>query len=177
MTKPKIAWGLTGAGHFLPECVDILRQLPDIEVFLSRAAEEVLRAYRLLGGIQAVGLPIYRDTDAGALPVTRLYAGRYRLVVIAPVTANSLAKMAAGIADTLVTNLFAHAGKSRTPAILLPSDKEAATGSLTPGGGTVQVYIRDVDRQNAVRLGGWPGVTVVGGPAELAERLRLFQGQ
>ncbi|MDR3560285.1 MAG: flavoprotein [Negativicutes bacterium] len=171
--RPRIAWGITGAGHFLPQCVDILLQLPDVDVFLSRAAEEVLRDYHLLDRVREAGCCLFREVDASSRAVTRLYTGRYRLVVVAPVSANSMAKMAVGIADTLVTNLFAHAGKTMTPIILLPSDSEAETGSLTPRGDRVQVYMRDVDRQNAALVGRWPGVTVVGGPAELRGALKL----
>ena len=38
-----VAWGITGAGHFLKECIYLIAELGDVDVFLSRAAEEVLR--------------------------------------------------------------------------------------------------------------------------------------
>ena len=40
-----IAWGITGAGHFLTECGDVLAELAEVDLFLSRAAEEVVRMY------------------------------------------------------------------------------------------------------------------------------------
>jgi len=49
-----VAWGITGAGHFLAGCAEVVAGLPDVHLFLSRAAEEVVRMYgleaRLAGG-------------------------------------------------------------------------------------------------------------------------------
>ena len=41
----RCAWVLTGSGHFLRESLDIALALPAIDVFLSRAAEEILPMY------------------------------------------------------------------------------------------------------------------------------------
>ena len=36
-------WAITGAGHFLAECAERLLRYENVDVFLSRAAEEVVR--------------------------------------------------------------------------------------------------------------------------------------
>lgn len=105
------------------------------------------------------------------MPVTGLYTGKYNLVVIAPVTSNSIAKMAHGIADNLITNLFAHAGKCRIPTILLPSDSSGDVLSVTPKGEQVSVYIRQIDRDNIDALARWDGVHIAHGPEQLKRHL------
>lgn len=171
LNQPRIAWGITGAGHFLSSSIDILCTLNKADVFLSKAAQEVLMVYDLYEKLREAKQTIFFDNNFSSSPVTRLYNGRYDLVVIAPVTANSIAKMALGIADNLVTNLFAHAGKCRIPVILLPCDAEREIKSTTPQGGEVQVHVRQVDRENLARLEKWPGVYIAYGPQQLESYL------
>ena len=40
------AWALTGSGHFFDECIDIISGLNRVDIFVSQAAEEVLRMYK-----------------------------------------------------------------------------------------------------------------------------------
>jgi flavoprotein len=160
-THSKIAWGITGAGHFLSSCIENLISLSDVDVFLSRAAMEILPSYGLWELLNKSSHQIFFDESASSRPVTRLYSGDYKLVVIAPVTSNSIAKMACGIADNLITNLFAHAGKCQIPLVLLPCDSKPEIKSLTPQGDQVLVHTRKVDLENINRLANWPGVSVV----------------
>ena len=50
MTKEKIekrwAWVLTGSGHFFNETIDLINDLSEIDLFVSKAAEEVLVMYK-----------------------------------------------------------------------------------------------------------------------------------
>lgn len=168
-SSPTVAWGITGAGHFLPECLDLIFRLPQVEVFVSRAGREVLASYGRLKELRALTRRVYWEHSASSPPVTRLYSGRYRLVVIAPATSNSVAKMAYGIADTLVTNLFAQAGKCQVPIVVLPTDAQVQALSWAPNQTRVQVHARGIDQENIARLRGWPRVTIVESP-ELLER-------
>ena len=43
----KFAWCLTGSGHYLKESIQLLDKMPDTDIFLSKAAEEVLPMYGL----------------------------------------------------------------------------------------------------------------------------------
>lgn len=165
--KAKIAWGITGAGHFLPECIEILCQLREMDIFLTKAAVEVLGDYRLWERVKQSGHNIFEDNGASSRPMTKLYGGSYQTVVIAPVTANSMAKMKLGIADTLVTNLFAHAGKCQIRTILLPCDIEATTETTTPAGNKIPVHIREIDQANTACLEKLKNVTIVKRPTEL----------
>lgn len=169
--RQRIAWGITGAGHFLHESIGLLRKLNNVDLFLSKAAEEVLKSYRMNRPLKE--LTVFYDRAASSPPVTGLYKGRYRAVVIAPATSNSVAKFVAGISDNLVTNLFAHAGKTKVPVIVLPSDLEEELDSRAPGG-MVKVYPRDIDLSNVRRLEEFTGVTVVANIQELGKCLNTY---
>jgi dihydromethanopterin reductase (acceptor) len=163
-----IAWGITGAGHFLRECVELIRALGEVDVFLSRSAEEVLRMYRLEADLRQAARVVIRDTMASAPIVGRFARSRYRVLVLAPVTSNSVAKFVYGISDSLITNLFAHAGKNRVPIIVFPTDVAPEMDTVTPTGTTIKVYPRPIDLENTAKLRKLPGITV----AEDFERLR-----
>ena len=45
IAKQRMAWALTGSGHYLRECIDILNTLEDVDLFLSKAAAEILQQY------------------------------------------------------------------------------------------------------------------------------------
>jgi dihydromethanopterin reductase (acceptor) len=163
----RIAWAITGAGHFLSECLELALRRQDVDLFLSRAAEEVVRMYRLKEQIGGHDLRVYRETLASSPLSGRFSGGVYRLLVVAPATSNSVAKFVWGISDSLVANLFAQAGKSRVPIVVLPTDISAEMDSATPRGKLIKVYPRPIDLENVERLRGFPGVTVVTGMEEL----------
>jgi flavoprotein len=158
----KIAWGITGAGHYLQECLAIIRELSvETHIFLSRAAGEVLDYYRLRDRFQQAAELLIMDKTASCQKMTLLYQGDYRLLVIAPATANSVAKMACGIADTLITNLFAQAGKLHIPALVLPCDIADEIESPTPAKKSVFLHSRRLDLDNNARLSAMDYVTVL----------------
>jgi flavoprotein len=158
--SPRLAWALTGSGHYLRECLELITQRPDVELFLSRAAGEVLAMYGHDPRRLRERITCYRDTTASAPPVGFFYHGRYRGLVIAPATSNTVAKMVWGISDTLVTNIYAQAGKCRIPSIVFACDTEPAMETEAPGG-QVMVYPRRIDLENVDRLGTFEHTTVV----------------
>jgi len=56
----RIAWGITGAGHYISESYEVFRKLkqqyPDLKVsiFISGAGEEVLKMYGLFGSLDSI---------------------------------------------------------------------------------------------------------------------------
>ena len=170
----RIAWGITGAGHRLRECVEVIASHAEVDVFLSRAAEEVVRMYHLRSALEQSGRPIIRDTAASAPVVSRFAKGVYEVLVIAPATSNSVAKFVCGISDSLISNLFAQAGKSQVPIIVFPTDIAPEMESETPKGTPVKVYPRPIDLENTARLRRFPGVTVVENMEELCACLSTF---
>ena len=111
--KKRLAWAITGSGHYLRECIEIIHTLDDVDLFLSKAAAEVMQQY---GYKHNVG-KVFQDKTSSSVPVELFYKGRYHTLVIAPATSNTIAKMVYGISDNLVTNLYAQAGKTRVPAL------------------------------------------------------------
>lgn len=162
-------WALTGSGHFFTECLDLIRTLTDVDLFVSRAAAEVVRMYR-----NKFELPrdarIFRDTTASAAPVGLFYEGVYHTLVLAPATSNTVAKCVCGISDNLATNVFAQAGKCRVPSIVFACDSAPELETMAPGG-VVTVYPRRIDLENTQRLSSFEATQVVLSLAELEAAL------
>lgn len=161
--KQRLAWALTGSGHYLEECLDIMARLPDVDLFLSRAAAEILQQY---GYKHNVGR-VFQDKTASAVPVELFYHGVYHTVVIAPSSSNTVAKMVCGISDNLVTNIFAQAGKCRIPTIVFACDTEPELESDAPRENVVKVYPRRIDLENMEKLKRFEETTVAADMAEL----------
>lgn len=159
---PRWAWALTGSGHFFQECLRMLRELDDLDPFVSKAASEILRMDR-----QEFKLPpatrLFRDTTASAA---------YHTLILAPATSNTVAKCVVGISDTLVTNVFAQAGKCRLPAIVFACDTAPELETEAPKG-MVKVYPREIDLKNTERLKSFESAVVV----ESLEDLRTALGR
>ncbi|MCL4440205.1 MAG: flavoprotein [Firmicutes bacterium] len=167
----KIAWGFTGAGHFLEDCLKLLLEMVHVDVYLSKAAEEVIQMYGFQKGF--VSLSVYKDKAASSPQVGKFYQGEYDLLVIAPATSNSVAKFVNGISDSLISNLFAHAGKCCVPIIILPCDSEDFLVSRSPTG-LVKVFPRQVDLTNLQKLKQMDNVVVASNPGELRQCLKNY---
>lgn len=130
----KIAWGITGAGHLLEESVNTLVQLSkghEVTVLLSGAGEEVLKMYGLYELIENICGGKYRELvleheQRASFPMTgRFSLGTYDLLVVSPTTSNTIGKIVNGIADTLITNAVAQAGKGLVDTYIIPVDIES----------------------------------------------------
>ncbi len=174
MGEKRIAWAITGAGHALEECVELLLKYENVDIFLSRAAEEVLGMYNLNARINVPKLRIYQETKASSPLVVRLFSGGYCVLVVAPTTSNSVAKFVYGISDTLVTNLFAQAGKSQVPVIVYPTDLVPEMDSFGPKGESIKIYPRPIDLENTRKLRAFAGVKVVSDREELMQCLDTY---
>ncbi|MBV8824947.1 MAG: flavoprotein [Bradyrhizobiaceae bacterium] len=166
---PRWGWALTGSGHFFKECLDMIGGLEHVDLFVTRAADEVVRMYK-----QELALPksarVFRDTTASAAPVGNFYYGVYHTLVLAPATSNTVAKCVFGISDTLATNVFAQAGKCRVAAIVFACDTAPELETEAPKG-MVKVYPRRIDLENTERLKSFEATRVVETLAELSEAL------
>ena len=160
------AWALTGSGNFFKECLRTLRELDDVDLFVTKASSEVVRRYR-----QEFKLPpatrLFRDTTASAASVGLFYDGSYHTPILAPATSNTVAKCVAG--DTLV---FAQAGKCQVPAIVFACDTAPELETEAPNG-LVMVYPCEIDLKNTERLKSFESAVVV----ESLEDLRMALGR
>ncbi|MDT4331634.1 flavoprotein [Methylomonas sp. MED-D] len=161
MTTPRLAWAITGSGHYIEECLEFILTLDHVDLYLSQAGEEVLKMYGIkLDDIRAQ-MPVYRDKAASAPPVGLFYKGDYHTFVMAPTTSNTVAKCVLGIADSLATNLYAQAGKCRIPSIIYPCDTAPEIETTAPGHKKFMVYPRPIDLEATDRLRRFPYTQVV----------------
>lgn len=151
-TNKRLAWAITGSGHYLRESLAILASLQDVDVFLSSAAAEIIKQYGFQAQLDATGHRVFQDKTASSVPVEFFYEGKYHTLVISPVTSNTIAKMAYGISDSLVTNLYAQAGKTRVPSIVFACDTAPEVKSEAPKENMVMVYPREIDLDNIQKL-------------------------
>ena len=172
----KILWCITGAGEFLKESIEAMTQLePErVTVFMSRAGEEVLRAYNLYRYMRR-SWKIVTESDYASLEAGKITLGKYDAVVVSPATANTVAKIANGIGDNLVTTAVSLALKTGIKVIVVPTDWKVAKvripNTLTPGGSTVHMKPRKSDIRN-IRYLEEEGIKVLEGPKKLLEELQ-----
>lgn len=145
MSFQRIAWGITGAGHFLDRSYQVFKELKlrnpglSVNTYISRAAEEVLRMYGLEQKLVKISggdylEEIFRESEQGSSsPKSGRFAlGRYDALFVTPATSNTVSKIAYGIADSLVTNAVAQAVKGRVPVYVVPVDIEGSIVSEMP---------------------------------------------
>ncbi len=169
-SRTRFAWCITGSGHFLEESLALAARLPQVDLFLSAAAEEVLPIYKI--GLEELrpDFRIFRDKTASAVPVGTLYDDVYHTVVVAPATSNTVAKCAFGISDSLPTNMFAQAGKLGIPGIVFACDTEPVVVTKSPHD-WVTLRPRRIELENVERLRSIDFCRVVASPAELEAAL------
>ena len=133
----KILWCVTGAGHYLEECAEKLEGLADKEevtLVFSGAGKEVAVMYGLFDRMCRCAERIILEEEQGASSpfVGTLTRKEFDRVVVAPCTANTVAKIVHGVADSLVTNIVAQAGKAKIPVYLLPTDSVKTQETVLP---------------------------------------------
>jgi len=180
-----IAWAITGAGECLTESLQAFRKVkeeldPRITTFMSASAEEVTRVYGIREMISHISPGEYYEEvflqssqGASSFKTGRFYTGRYAALLIAPATSNSLAKIAHGIADTIVTNAASLALKYKTPVYVLPTDHPKTKETTIPAflcdreeDIKVKVTPRKVDLENLKKLGS-EGVNMLEDPNDI----------
>ena len=131
----KVVWCITGAGHLLRESFEVMKKLKEngikITTLVSRAGEEVVKMYGLMEDLYCISDDnyyeelIFEREHPYSAPITgRLSLGKYDYLISTPTTGNTVAKIVNGIADTLVTNAIAQAGKGFVKCIIVPVDYE-----------------------------------------------------
>lgn len=141
----RLAWCITGAGHLLRESFEVIIDLKEknkelkVTSFVSSAAEEVIKMYGLgndllkISGGRYLEECFYESGQGASFPKTgRLLLRKYDSLIVTPATSNTIAKLAYGIADTLVTNAVAQAIKGNVPVFIVPVDIEGYIETTMP---------------------------------------------
>jgi archaeoflavoprotein AfpA len=170
----KIAWGITGSGDHMVESVTTMKRLHEnhdwkIDVILSKEGETVIKWYKLWGALNESFSKIFiENTPNSPFLIGPLQLGKYDLLLICPATANTTAKIAHGIADSLLTNCVAQSIKAKVPVAIFPVDqKPGKVVTDLPHGRKLALHMRDIDVQNAQKLRHMQGITVLSSPADI----------
>jgi archaeoflavoprotein AfpA len=159
--KKKVAWGITGAGDRVAEHVELMKQLKqeyegivEIQVFVSKAAETMLKFYNLENTIKE-SFPKYTVELNANSPFLAawLQNGKYEFLLIAPASSNTVAKIANCIGDTMITNAASMALKAFIPIYVVPVDYEEKTlVTKLPNGKDLKLRVRKEDADQVRKL-------------------------
>ena len=175
----KVVWGITGSGDKMPETVAAMaeaRERLDLEITaaVSIAGERVLRWYKLRETVDEIAASVKIEKDANSPFITGpLQIGQYDCLLVAPATANSVAKIVHGIEDSMLTNAVGQTAKSTTPIYIMPVDlRPGTTVTMRPGGERLELRIRAIDVENTSKLRTMEGISVFESPSEIEGILR-----
>ncbi len=176
----RIAWAITGSGDQMIETYNTMVDLKkrtgvETMVFLSKEGETVMKWYHLWDKIQK-DFPNFK-TDAGPnspFIAGPLQMGYYDFLLVAPATANTVAKIVHGIADTLVTNAVSQTAKGSTPIYILPVDQKRGTVKTSaPTGRTFELTMREIDVTNSEKLARMENITLLKSPYDIYDLLGM----
>jgi archaeoflavoprotein AfpA len=174
--KKRVAWGITGSGDRMLEVIETMKQIKKqyqdemrITVYLSKAGNQVLNFYGLGKDLKENfdKIRVEINSNMPTLAV-QLQSGKIEFLLIAPTTANTVAKIATGIADTLLSNATIMAQKSFVPVYILPCDyKEGETATKLPDGSEMKIQVRKEDVERTKKLAAMDGVFILEKPEEI----------
>ena len=176
--KRKVAWGITGSGDRLPETIDIMKKIRkeyqnevDLRVFLSKAGEQILRWYKLHEPLKQNFEKVLVELNSNSpFLAGDLELGKFEFLLIAPATSNTVAKIAAGITDTLLCNSAIMALKASVPVYIMPSDyKEGTLTTRLPDGKDLALRVRKEDAENTRKLSLMENVFLLEKPEDICD--------
>ncbi|HEY4699629.1 MAG TPA: archaeoflavoprotein AfpA [Nitrososphaerales archaeon] len=176
LKKRKIAWGITGAGDRIAEFVQVMKEMKkqyedivEIQVFTSKAAEIVLKYYRVEKEVKQSFEKVTCEVNSNSpFLAPWMQTHKYEFLLIAPASSNTVAKIAYGIGDTLLTNAAIMGLKAFIPLYIVPSDfEEKIISSNLPNGKEIKLRIRKEDAANTRRLEKMENVTVLESPQKI----------
>lgn len=170
----KLLWGMTGTGYVLDESIALMEELQTkheikITVMLSKEGAAVVKWYKkwlkLTETVKKVSIEKTPNIPFYAGPVQ---IGKFDFFLVCPVSANSVAKIVNGIADTIITNCVAQAIKGGQKVYIFPSDQDTEPIVTTkPDGSPLILKIRDIELENITRLQNLEGIHVISDFSEI----------
>ena len=174
--KKRVAWGITGSGDRLAETIEVMKQIKRqyqdemrITVYLSKAGNQIVNFYSLAKDLKENFDKIRVEVNSNIPTLAvQLQSGKIEFLLIAPTTANTVAKIATGIADTLLSNATIMAQKSFIPVYILPCDyKEGVTVTQLPDGSEMKIHVRKDDVERTKKLAAMDGLFILEKPEEI----------
>jgi len=161
-------WGITGTGYVLQESIDLMTDLQEnygikLTVILSKEGAAVVKWYKKwLALTEVVEKVKVEKTPNIPFYAGPLQLGKFDFFLCCPVSANTVAKIVHGIADTLITNCVAQAIKGGQIAYLFPSDQDIEPiVTSRPDGSPLVLKIRDIEIENIRKLKSMEGIEVI----------------
>jgi flavoprotein len=161
-------WGITGTGYVLDECINLMKEIQedygvDLTVILTKEGAAVVKWYKkwllLTEAVKRVKVEKTPNIPFYAGP---LQLGKYDMFLVCPVSANTVAKIVHGIADTLITNCVAQAIKGGMKVHIFPSDQDLEPITTSrPDGSPLVLKIRDIEIENNEKLRNMEGIIVI----------------
>jgi len=176
--RRKVAWGITGAGDKIAEILTVMKDLKqrsadavEIEVFVSKAADTVLKFYRLEDELKSSFPKVTIELDSNSpFLAAWLQMRKYEFLLIAPATSNTVAKIANGIGDTLITNSAIMSLKAFVPVYILPTDyRESIVYTKLPNGKEMKLRVRKEEADQVRKLESMDDVYVFENLAKMRE--------
>ena len=174
--KKRVAWGVTGSGDKLAETVKVMRKLRDeyedsvvIWVYLSKAGEHVAKLYLLMDDLRESFPRVFVEVSANVpFLAGDLQLGKFEFLLVAPATSNTVAKIASGIGDSLLSNSAIMALKGCGKVYMMPTDiREGTVTTRLHDGRETRIRVRREDAENVGRLRAMEGVTVLEKPEQI----------
>jgi archaeoflavoprotein AfpA len=178
--KHKIAWGITGAGDKIADTIETMKEFKkqsedvvEIQVFLSKAADVMLRYYNVMEDLRESFAKIQLEINSNSpFLASWLQARKYDFLLIAPASSNTVAKIANGIGDTLLTNSAIMSLKAFRPVYIMPTDyRESTVYTKLPNGEQMKLRIRKEEADQVRKLEAMEDVYVLENPEKVKEFL------
>ena len=161
-------WCITGTGYLLQESIDLMKDLQEnygikLTVILSKEGAAVVKWYKKwLALTEVVERVKVEKTPNIPFYAGPLQLGKFDFFLCCPVSANTVAKIVHGIADTLITNCVAQAIKGGQIAYIFPSDQDTEPiVTSRPDGSSLVLKIRDIELENIRKLKSMEGIEVI----------------
>lgn len=184
--KRKVAWGITGAGDKIAEFIKVMKEIQkeyaetvEIQVFLSKAADLVLKYYRLEDDVRQSFANVRVELNSNApFLAAWMQMRKYEFLLIAPATSNTVAKIANGIGDTMLTNATIMSLKAFVPVYVAPTDyKEGTVYTKLPNGKEMKLRVRKEEVEQVKKLRQMEDVFVLEGPQKIREPFQKHFGK
>jgi len=184
--KRKVAWGISGAGDKIAEIIDIMKSVKkeyentiEIHVFLSKAAETVMKFYGLEEDLKNNFQKVFFELNSNSpFLAAWMQMHKYEFLLIVPGTSNTVAKIAFGIGDTVLTNAASMSLKAFVPVYIVPTDyEEKIVYTKLPNGKEMKLRVRKEDAENVRRLERMEDVHVLENPHKIPDVFREWFAQ
>lgn len=174
--KRKIAWGIAGAGEKMVETLQMMKKIKkeyedavDIDVYISKAGEQVIKYYGIANEIETNFNNVWVEINANSpFLAGQIQLGKYEFLLIAPSSANTVAKIALRMGDTLLANSAIMGQRADIPLYIMPSDyEEGVTITKLPNGKDLKLTLRKEDVENIKKLAKMDNTYVLKKPEDI----------